>query len=131
MTANDVDVWNLEPGDVVIDGEGVLWEVSDSDDGHFLTAAGYDDRLPVRQAEGVLGVLRPVSVVGVVRGARDAAMVARFLPSNYAVVAGSHPDGIVIAGQDVAGWTWDDYIVPRLSSGLMGASRIERDAISV
>ena len=50
---------------------------------------------------------------------RDA--VAQYLPSNYA--AGEHgedDDGqyVVIAGQDNAGWTLHEYVLPRLASGL-------------
>ena len=48
----------------------------------------------------------------------DADRVAAFLPSNYSVV--SQADGIVtIAGTDNAGWTLDDYVLPRLASGLL------------
>lgn len=51
-----------------------------------------------------------------VRGA-SAKTVARFLPSNYEVVA-EHPSGVItIEGQDSAGWAMDDYVLPRLASG--------------
>lgn len=43
--------------------------------------------------------------------------VARFLPSNYAVVSTSE-EGVLIEGEDNAGWTLDGYVLPRLASGL-------------
>jgi len=50
----------------------------------------------------------------------NAETVARYLPSNYEVL---HPawseGGILIGGMDVAGWTLDDYVIPRLASGLI------------
>lgn len=44
----------------------------------------------------------------------------RYLPSNYHVT-GATPDEIYIAGEDHAGWTLDDYVIPRLASGLIVA----------
>jgi hypothetical protein len=38
--------------------------------------------------------------------------VEPYLPMNYSV-------GCVIAGYDHAGWTLDDYVLPRLASGLI------------
>lgn len=43
--------------------------------------------------------------------------VARYLPSNYSVVSCENGE-TVIAGEDSAGWTLDDYVLPRLASGL-------------
>ena len=48
---------------------------------------------------------------------RDLTAVAAYLPANYRVV-GATPDGILIEGEDRAGWTLDDYVLPRLASGL-------------
>jgi hypothetical protein len=45
--------------------------------------------------------------------------VKRFLPSNYDAVIIN--DGILIAGNDSAGWTLDGYVIPRLASGLIFA----------
>jgi hypothetical protein len=45
--------------------------------------------------------------------------VAAYLPSNYRVVDVDHVEGTtVIAGDDVAGWTLEGYVLPRLASGL-------------
>lgn len=48
--------------------------------------------------------------------------VARYLPANYEVVAAySTDDGetvVLISGKDNAGWTLDDYVIPRLASGM-------------
>lgn len=41
--------------------------------------------------------------------------IKRYLPSNYhATQLGGK---IVVFGKDNAGWTWDDYVAPRLASG--------------
>lgn len=58
----------------------------------------------------------------VVKG--DPETIDRYLPSNYSIVAQT-PDGLVIEGYDVAGWTLDDYVIPRLASGLHFAHEIE------
>jgi len=48
--------------------------------------------------------------------------IKRFLPSNYtARVIG--PD-VLVAGTDSAGWTLDDYVIPRLGSGLFYAKEV-------
>lgn len=52
----------------------------------------------------------------IVQGARDKWEVLAYLPSNYEVIFWN-TDGVVIAGNDDAGWTLDDYVIPRLSSG--------------
>lgn len=48
--------------------------------------------------------------------------VEQYLPSNYRVVGTQvgefgHTE-VLISGIDVAGWTMDNYIIPRLGSGL-------------
>lgn len=49
--------------------------------------------------------------------------VRRFLPDNYNCVGA--PDGSIrIFGNDVAGWTLDGYVIPRLASGLIYAREI-------
>ena len=50
-----------------------------------------------------------------VAGTRE--QIAPYLPTNYKVV-GSDGERTVIAGVDNAGWTLDDYVLPRLASGL-------------
>lgn len=56
----------------------------------------------------------------VVRNYTNVGTVRDYLPANYKVV---HIDengmGVVIAGEDDAGWTLDDYVIPRFGSGLM------------
>jgi hypothetical protein len=50
--------------------------------------------------------------------------VRQYLPNNY-TVAESPADGpTLVVGQDVAGWTLEDYVLPRLASGLMFPVRI-------
>jgi hypothetical protein len=48
---------------------------------------------------------------------------AAYLPGNYSVV-GTYDVNVVIAGEDVAGWTLDDYVIPRLASGLYFATEL-------
>lgn len=61
----------------------------------------------------------------------DRQRVAAFLPHNYDVQSFTLalPDGevverLLIVGSDVAGWTLDDYVLPRLASGLIFAEEI-------
>lgn len=55
------------------------------------------------------------------------ATVARYLPSNYAVT-GATPEGwTIIQGEDVAGWTLDGYVLPRLASGLYFGAECQHD----
>jgi hypothetical protein len=44
-------------------------------------------------------------------------VIQRYLPSNYSAEYDPVMDWIVIEGFDVAGWTLDDYVIPRLASG--------------
>jgi hypothetical protein len=57
--------------------------------------------------------------------------IERFLPDNYHVVE-EHTDpgenpwvAFLIEGEDVAGWTLDGYVIPRLASGLIFAEEIK------
>lgn len=49
--------------------------------------------------------------------------VQRYLPENYKAIGG--PNGILIFGNDSAGWTLDDYVIPRLASGLIVAKEVK------
>ncbi len=42
--------------------------------------------------------------------------INRYLPGNYQAVMVANT--VVIVGKDHAGWTMDDYVIPRLASGL-------------
>lgn len=54
-----------------------------------------------------------------VKGANERT-VARFLPSNFEVVSSDEEAGTVtISGEDSRGWTLEDYVLPRLASGLI------------
>jgi hypothetical protein len=59
----------------------------------------------------------------VVQSATPIETIARYLPDNYSVRmgAGGKP---VITGEDVAGWTLDDFVIPRLASGLIWAEEV-------
>jgi hypothetical protein len=69
--------------------------------------------------------MRRVTRGAVVRGLNiNATTVAAYLPSNYRVVA-SDDESVTIEGEDVAGWTLNDYVLPRLASGLMFGTEVE------
>lgn len=50
-------------------------------------------------------------------------LVGKYLPSNY--TASLVDDRVVIEGTDVAGWTFDDYVRPRLMSGGIYVGEVE------
>lgn len=69
--------------------------------------------------------------VAQVRNADSAKQLWAYLPENYAVVAsltlesgqaGCAKTEYLIVGYDDAGWTMEDYVVPRLASGLLWAT---------
>ena len=43
--------------------------------------------------------------------------IARYMPGNYEAVEFKN-DAVLIRGEDNAGWTLDEYVLPRLASGL-------------
>jgi hypothetical protein len=67
----------------------------------------------------------PIKRYAIVTGLdATAETVARYLPSNYRVLA-TTSQGVVIQGTDAHGWTFDGYIAPRLGSGLMRAVEVD------
>lgn len=67
----------------------------------------------------------------VVHGARRPEEVTAYLPDNYALMESYTVQErfrevliVIIGGIDRAGWTLDDYVAPRLGSGLMFAREI-------
>lgn len=71
----------------------------------------------------VVGEMRRATVKGGLNVTLE--LVQDYLPSNYQAVEG--PDGIVIEGADNAGWTLEEYVIPRLASGLIFAEVIMND----
>lgn len=70
----------------------------------------------------------------IIKSADSREQLERYLPGNYRIVFEyvSADDGFdsgktrfVIEGRDVAGWTLDDYVKPRLASGLIFAVEID------
>lgn len=62
--------------------------------------------------------------------------IQRYLPDNYGVntaVRGTITDPqtglacVLVQGRDVAGWTLDDYVLPRLGSGLIGGREVSAE----
>ncbi len=49
--------------------------------------------------------------------------IRALLPTNYSVVHVTLED-VLVVGVDDAGWTADDYVIPRLASGLLAARRL-------
>lgn len=47
--------------------------------------------------------------------AREVDVIRRYLPTNY--IAFTWGNGVWIEGNDVAGWTMEGYVIPRLASG--------------
>lgn len=54
----------------------------------------------------------------------NASEVAAYLPNAYRVVRQINADTVEIAGEDVAGWTFEHYVRPRLWSGSFGVEEI-------
>jgi hypothetical protein len=54
------------------------------------------------------------------------ATVKAYLPGNYRITEATDTQ-ITITGQDNAGWTLDDYVIPRLASGLIFAREVSSD----
>jgi hypothetical protein len=52
--------------------------------------------------------------------------VRNYLPSNYSVI-GFDAEYVYVTGHDDAGWTLDDYVIPRLASGLYPCQEILPD----
>jgi hypothetical protein len=52
----------------------------------------------------------------------DIRVIAAYLPSNY--VAYNWGGDVLIIGEDVAGWTLDDYVIPRLGTAPYVAQEI-------
>ncbi len=50
--------------------------------------------------------------------------IKALLPENYKVGYNSSNGQIIVTGHDVAGWTMDLYVIPRLASGLIFAEEI-------
>ena len=57
--------------------------------------------------------------------------VGRYLPENYKVTGtltvddGVNVGAVRVAGSDVAGWTLDGYVLPRLASGMYYGVEVE------
>lgn len=54
--------------------------------------------------------------------------VERYLPANYNVIY-HDSSKIIIRGEDDHGWTLDDYVIPRLGSGLIHAAEVRPGAL--
>lgn len=101
---------------VDLERERVSFSIVDADGLEFArTDMGYEDVLTA-----VIGEARTLAATG----ARDAEHLSSYLPANYRVVGHTdfktESDGrpaYKIVGFDNAGWTVEDYIIPRLYTG--------------
>lgn len=55
------------------------------------------------------------------------ASVQGYLPMNYQVLGINQDGHAVISGSDDHGWTLDDYVIPRLGSGLIACREVKLD----
>ena len=73
--------------------------------------------------------------IAIVRNATTAKQLWAYLPDNYAIVGGDLGEPgkpvYLIAGLDRAGWTLDDYVIPRLASGLIFATEVSLDEAAI
>ena len=67
--------------------------------------------------------MRKAIVIGGL-GAKDLQLIQSYMPDNYKARRDDEGD-IVIEGEDVAGCTLTDYVIPRLASGLIVAKETE------
>lgn len=84
-----------------------------SDAGHWQAFIMFD-----RFYSGGGFKIRPDSHIGFVHGDLDT--IKRYLPDNFHAYLVEPVDGhgrVRIFGVDKAGWTWDEYVLPRLASG--------------
>lgn len=66
-----------------------------------------------------------------VRGADNEKHLDAYIDGTDYEIIGRMDDVFIIAGEDVAGWTLDDYVIPRLASGLIFADEIELDRLKI
>jgi hypothetical protein len=139
VTADDLRYARDEGTVIVLTG-------TDTATGALVTFAG--DRRPVMEAVGTLAqdaydgirdsvdletpadwqVLSTVPLrKGRIRrtsiGGPTGEVAARYLPANYKVTEVT-PEWVYFEGHDNAGWTLDDYVIPRLASGLIWAEEV-------
>lgn len=60
-----------------------------------------------------------------------AEQVANYLPTNYKVTKQLLGHAVIIEGEDNAGWTLKDYVIPRLASGLITCTEQQQREHSV
>jgi hypothetical protein len=59
-----------------------------------------------------------------VMGRSDPSELEAYLPANYRLIGGDAESGWIIEGEDDAGWTLDEYVIPRLASGLLACVEV-------
>jgi hypothetical protein len=62
--------------------------------------------------------------------------LAAYMPTNYAVSIAPGltlrgAPAVLVAGEDRAGWTLEDYVLPRLASGLYYGEEIDAESVAM
>ena len=55
---------------------------------------------------------------------KDFSKIEAYLPGNYRFLGYDSNNDILIAGEDNHGWTLDEYVIPRLASGLISCREV-------
>lgn len=123
-----------------------LMSARDANTGSHITGtAGNGDRVTFwasnakaaqlwsRISDGKVSYLVPDAVIKQTVKARNArirkgltvtaGIAGNYLPGNYSVI-GEDEQYVYIRGADNAGWSLDDYVIPRLASGLIFCEEI-------
>lgn len=74
--------------------------------------------------------MKNIKTIHIETPVRNLDEVSKYLPGNYMVTgfqydATRQANMIVVTGEDVAGWTAESYVIPRLASGMYSAKLIE------
>jgi len=70
-------------------------------------------------ANPVIGLRTAIAATG------QSKKVAQYLPMNYRVLGRTlDNNGTIIIGVDDHGWTLEDYVIPRLGSGLIACEEV-------
>lgn len=122
-TLNDYEVGGPDDPDATIVGEILDGKVSIDDDAIKAVAADAWARHP-NNPDAPINLRRKAVVNST---ATSLEQIQRYLPANYEASVQEDASGhawIIIEGQDRLGWTLQDYVIPRLASGLIFAEEV-------
>jgi hypothetical protein len=99
--------------------QDVISGIRDSDDGQVVAEVEpwqVTHRVPLRKGRIARSKI----------GGPTGETAQNYLPANYRVTEVT-PEYVYFAGHDNAGWTLEDYVIPRLASGLIWAEEVKED----